>query len=58
MRRRNLSALVLQDVAHRALQNSRPTAARDIESRRVLAELAAHPTGLDANHAHLFIVEK
>src|SRR5438270_13625043 len=49
MGRGNLSALILQDITHRALQNPGTAAPVGIESGRMLAQLAAKSAGFDPN---------
>src|SRR5947209_19883256 len=58
MRRGDLPALVLQDVAHRALQDAGTAAAALVEARGVLAELRARASGFDADHAYAFVREE
>src|ERR1043166_4806112 len=59
MRRRHLPVLVLQDVTHRALQHAGTPATARVESARVLAQLVAAPTSLDADHPpHLILQER
>src|ERR1043165_1380077 len=52
MRRGDLPALVLKDVAQRSLQDAGPPAAALVETRGVLAQLRARAPGFDADHAY------
>src|SRR2546421_4130691 len=58
MRRGNLAAIILQNITHRALQHAGTAASVRVESRGMLAQLAAKSAGFDANHAHRIIAEK
>src|ERR1044072_856717 len=58
MRGCDLAAFVLQNVTHRALQDSGPAAAVRIESGRVLAQLFPPTAGLNADHLDQFISQK
>src|SRR5437763_438653 len=57
MGRGDLTTIILQDITHRALQHSRSAAAVGIESRRVLAQLAATSARFDADHSHGIIAQ-
>ena len=51
VRRGDLPALVLEDVAECALKHAGAAPAFRHEARRVFAQTAAAPAGLDADHA-------
>src|ERR1043165_3010851 len=50
MSRSYLAVVILQNVAHRSLQDSRTSAAARVEARRVLAQLISRAAGFDADH--------
>jgi len=58
MGRRNLSVVILQHVAHGALQDTGPPAAILFKPGGVLAQFAARPAGFDANHAHRLVCQE
>src|SRR5207237_542342 len=54
----NLAAIVLQNIAHRALQHSRPPTSTRVKASSVLAQLVACATSFDADHLDRSVVEK
>src|ERR1043166_6066710 len=50
MGRSYLAVVILQNVAHRSLQDSRTSAAARVEARRGLAQLISRAAGLAAHH--------
>src|ERR1051325_5529161 len=58
MIRSSLTVVVLQDLAHRSLQPSRPAAAAGVKARRMLAQLIPRATGFDADHFDVCVAKE